>query len=59
VVLGTTNAADPLYATSGTSAALTSAAVSPSAGGLPHENRQPSLAITYIISLFGVYPSQS
>ncbi len=60
VVLGTTAAADPIYATSGTSAALSSAAVSPSAGGgLPHENRQPSLAITYIISLFGIYPSQN
>ncbi len=60
VVLGTTAAADPIYATSGTSAALSSAAVSSSAGGgLPHENRQPSLAITYIISLFGIYPSQN
>ena len=60
VVLGTPVAADPIYATSGTSAALSGAAVSQSAGGgLPHENRQPSLAITYIISLFGIYPSQS
>ncbi len=60
VVLGTTAAADPIYATSGTTAALASAAVSPSVGGgLPHENRQPSLAITYIISLFGIYPSQN
>ena len=30
-----------------------------SAARLPHENRQPSLAITYIISLFGIYPSQN
>ena len=29
------------------------------AGGQPHENRQPSLAITYIICAFGIYPSQS
>ena len=28
-------------------------------GGLPHENRQPYLAVTYIISLFGDFPSQS
>ena len=28
-------------------------------GGLPHENRQPSLTINYIISLFGVFPSQN
>ena len=60
VVLGTPAAADPIYATSGTGASLTSAAVAPTAGGgLPHENRQPSLTITYIISLFGIYPSQN
>lgn len=28
-------------------------------GSLPHENMQPYLAVTYIISLFGVFPSQS
>jgi microcystin-dependent protein len=27
--------------------------------GLPHENHQPSLAINYIISLFGIFPTQS
>ena len=26
-------------------------------GSQPHDNMQPYLAITYIISLFGVYPS--
>ena len=60
VVLGTPAAADPIYVTSGTGATLTSAAVAPTAGGgLPHGNRQPSLTITYIISLFGIYPSQN
>ena len=60
VVLGTPAAADPIYATAGAGAALTSAAVAPTAGGgLPHENRQPSLAVTYIISLFGIFPSQA
>jgi microcystin-dependent protein len=28
-------------------------------GGQPHDNMQPYLAITYIISMFGVYPSQT
>ena len=56
VVLGAPPAADPIYATAGTSAALVPGAVSPSGGGAAHENRQPSLAITYIISLFGIYP---
>jgi microcystin-dependent protein len=60
VVLGTPEAATPIYATSGTNAALTTAAVSPSpGGGVPHENRQPSLTVTYIISLFGIFPSQN
>jgi len=30
-----------------------------SSGNQPHENRQPLLAINYIICAFGVYPSQS
>jgi microcystin-dependent protein len=28
-------------------------------GSQPHDNMQPSLTITYIISLFGIFPSQS
>jgi microcystin-dependent protein len=28
-------------------------------GGQPHDNMQPYLCITFIISLFGVFPSQS
>ena len=60
VVLGTPDAATPIYATSGTGATLAAGAVSTTpGGGLPHENRQPSLTINYIISLFGIYPSQS
>ncbi len=30
-----------------------------SGGNQPHENRQPYLALNYIISLYGVFPSQS
>lgn len=60
VVLGTPAATTPLYATSGANATLTAGAVSATTGGgLPHENRQPSQTINYIISLFGIYPSQS
>ena len=60
VVLGTPAAATPIYATSGTGATLAAGAVSTTpGGGLPHENRQPSLTINYIISLFGVFPSQN
>jgi microcystin-dependent protein len=31
----------------------------PAGGSQPHENLQPYLAITFIISLFGVFPSQT
>jgi microcystin-dependent protein len=37
---------------------LAGAAIAPSTGGQPHENRQPFLTINYIMSLFGVFPSQ-
>ena len=34
-------------------------ALTPIGGSQPHENLQPYLCITFIISLFGVFPSQS
>ena len=33
--------------------------VQPTGGSQPHDNMMPYLAISYIISLFGVFPSQS
>ena len=60
VVVGTPAAATPIYATGGTGATLAPGAVSATTGGgLPHENRQPSLTINYIISLFGIFPTQN
>jgi len=38
---------------------LTGASIGPSFGGQPHSNIQPYLAVTFIISLFGIFPSQS
>lgn len=38
---------------------LTSASIGPSAGGQPHSNIQPYLAISFIISLYGIYPTQN
>ncbi len=59
-VLGAPAAATPTYATAGTAAQLVGSTVSPAPGGsVPHENRQPSLAINYIIALFGIFPSQN
>lgn len=44
-------------ASGGTAVALAAGTVAPSGGGQPHENRQPVLAMNYIISLFGIFPS--
>jgi len=37
---------------------LSPQAVQPNGGSQPHENMQPFLCINFIISLFGVFPSQ-
>jgi microcystin-dependent protein len=37
--------------------ALNNNTIAPDGGSQPHENIQPTLCITYIISLFGVFPS--
>ena len=34
-------------------------AIQPAGGSQPHENPQPFLCINFIISLFGVFPSQN
>lgn len=60
VVLGTPDAATPMYAATGTSVSLASGTVAASpGGGGAHENRPPTTTVSYIISLTGVYPSQS
>jgi microcystin-dependent protein len=38
---------------------LAANAVSPAGGSQPHENTQPFLVINFIISLFGIFPSQT
>ncbi len=34
-------------------------AITPAGGSQPHENTQPFVCINYIISLFGIFPSQT
>jgi microcystin-dependent protein len=38
---------------------LNAAAVTQVGGSQPHENMQPYLAISYILSLFGIFPTQN
>lgn len=39
--------------------ALAPSAVAPTGGGRPHDNMQPSVCVSFIISLFGIFPSKS
>lgn len=39
--------------------AMAATSIGPVGGSQPHENMQPFLCINYIISLFGVFPSQT
>ncbi|MGH2879620.1 MAG: phage tail protein [Solirubrobacteraceae bacterium] len=48
-----------MYHESAPTESLNQASISVSRGGAqPHENRQPSLGVSYIIALNGIYPSQ-
>ena len=50
-----------LYATGNPNAALAAAAIAPAGGGQPHENRMPSLALSYCMCVdmsAGLYPSR-
>jgi microcystin-dependent protein len=48
-----------LYSGDSTDTALNSVAINPAGGSQPHDNMQPYLAITYIMSLFGIFPHQT
>jgi microcystin-dependent protein len=37
--------------------AMNAASITPVGGSQPHDNMQPFLCISYIISLFGIFPS--
>jgi microcystin-dependent protein len=54
------DSATVLYASAVTDATMASQSVGSSVGGnQPHENRMPYLNISFIISLFGLFPSQT
>lgn len=47
------------YATPASSTSMSPLSIGAVGGGQPHTNIQPSLAINFIISLFGIFPSQT
>jgi len=47
------------YAASFEPDVMGAASVAPAGGSQPHENMQPFLCVNFIISLFGVFPSQT
>jgi microcystin-dependent protein len=48
-----------MYVRNTPSVGLNGTIVGPAGGSQPHDNRMPYLAINFIISLFGVFPSQT
>jgi len=49
-----------IYATAPPSVVpMNASAIGPTGGSQPHENTQPFLVINFIISLFGIFPSQT
>jgi microcystin-dependent protein len=51
--------ATSLYTRDTPGTAMPAGTIAPAGGSLPHANLGPSVAINYVISLFGEFPSQS
>ncbi len=47
------------YVVSSPSAPLAATSIGTAGGSQPHENMQPYLCVSFIISLFGIFPSQT
>ena len=52
------NTGDPIYAAT-PSAQMNASMISVNSGGQPHDNMMPVLTVNFIISLFGIFPSQN
>lgn len=46
-----------IYRQANPSVSMDAHSITPAGGGQPHENMMPFLAITFIISLFGIFPT--
>ena len=51
--------ADPIYQKGASNTAMAPQATGPTGGGQPHENRQPLLALNFVIALQGIFPSRN
>jgi microcystin-dependent protein len=49
----------PVYAAASAAAAMNAGAIAGSGASQPHDNMMPFQCVTFIISLFGVFPSQN
>jgi microcystin-dependent protein len=49
----------PAYDGAPAVATMSASAIAPSGGGQPHDNLMPFLCVSFIISLFGIFPSQN
>ena len=59
-VLGSTSTALPVYnPPDGQLGHAGPASIAPAGGNQPHNNVQPSLGLTFIIALQGIFPSQN
>jgi microcystin-dependent protein len=47
------------YADYSPDTSMSAQSITPAGGSQPHENTQPFICINYIISLFGIFPSQT
>jgi microcystin-dependent protein len=59
VAMAATPTGEPIYGSATGPVNLSPQAVTAAGADQPHENRQPFLAISYIIALFGVFPSRN
>jgi microcystin-dependent protein len=58
-VVAQTDGTISLYIADSPGATMNGGAIGPAGNSQPHENDQPFLCINFIISLFGVFPSQT
>jgi microcystin-dependent protein len=58
-VLAGSSARDKLYSTGVPDATLAPQTIALAGNGLPHENRQPFLAVNFIIAIQGIFPSRN